>query len=248
MTRGKRTEEEKTRFRLLRESMALTQEEMAKELGVPLHKIKYAEKPGVEISTSLTKRVARYLGHQVAWMLTTEHPEVSSIIQPAWTPPPREAASQQPVPPAQAADHPAGLGGFVAIPVYEPEVAAGVGAEVLGEKVVDWLLFKNEWIRSELRSAPTNLYLLYVTGPSMEPTLAGGDIVLVEKLDDGPLRDGVYVIRMRNSLLVKRLQMLPGGKVEVMSDNPAYRPFTVDLAALDDMEIVGRVVWAGKRF
>jgi len=37
--------------------------------------------------------------------------------------------------------------------------------------------------------------------------------------------DGIYVTRYDNNLLVKRLQMLPGGIIRVKSDNSMYDPW-----------------------
>lgn len=140
--------------------------------------------------------------------------------------------------------------GFVAVPVYSVKVSAGHGAEVVQEKPVDWLHFKRAWIKTELRVSVSDLYLLYVEGDSMEPTLSEGDIVLIQRHGVGPLRDGIHVLRMGNALHVKRVQFLPGGKLKVTSDNTAYEPFTVDLtneAEASQVELIGRVIWCGKR-
>jgi len=54
---------------------------------------------------------------------------------------------------------------------------------------------------------------------------------------------------MGEALLVKRLQFLPEGALMVTSDNPAYQPFRVSLKEQgDEFSIIGRVVWAGRRF
>jgi len=144
---------------------------------------------------------------------------------------------------------------YAYIPLYDVRAAAGHGAIVDSEQVIDSLCFKKEWIHNELRANPNDLYLIYVSGESMEPTLRPGDIILVDRRDTTVRRDGIYVLTMDNTLLVKRLQSLPGGKVRVMSDNPAYAPFDMDKGLLDaefqdDAEgagVIGRVVWTGRR-
>lgn len=142
--------------------------------------------------------------------------------------------------------------GYVYIPLYD--ITAGAGKSVVvadGEEPVDALAFKGDWIRQTLRVAPDDLRLIYVEGDSMEPDLRAGDIILVDHTDRTARREGIYVIRMDGSLLVKQLQRLPGGIVKVISRNAAYEPFTVDAATIEErleFAIVGRVAWACRRF
>lgn len=144
------------------------------------------------------------------------------------------------------------VAGYVYIPLYD--VKAGAGRSVVvddGEHPVDALAFRDEWIRQTLRVAPNDLRLIYVEGDSMEPDLRSGDIILIDHTDRTARREGIYVIRMDGSLLVKQIQRLPGGIVKVTSRNAAFEPFTVPAAQLEEnteFAIVGRVVWACRRF
>lgn len=142
------------------------------------------------------------------------------------------------------------LAGYVAIPLYNGvRAAAGGGALVEHETPDDALVFKEQWVRIELGARPQDLYLIRVAGDSMEPTLRSGDVILVDRRATRPDREGVYILRMNDMLLVKRLQALPGGVVRVSSDNAAFTPF--DIKASDvggsDLAIIGRVVWTGRR-
>jgi phage repressor protein C with HTH and peptisase S24 domain len=143
-------------------------------------------------------------------------------------------------------------GRYVYIPLYD--IRAGAGRAVVvdnGEGVVDSLAFKEDWIRASLHVTPKDLRLVYVEGDSMEPDLRAGDIILIDHTDTSARREGIYVIRMDDALLVKYLQRLPGGVIKVMSRNPAYQPFEVaagSLEAQNSFAVVGRVVWACRRF
>ena len=141
---------------------------------------------------------------------------------------------------------------YVYLPLYDLRAAAGTGSVVDdGEHQVDVLAFKEDWIRRELRATPADLRLIYVEGDSMEPDLRAGDIVLVDHTDTVGRREGIYVIRMDGSLLVKQLQRLPGGVVKLTSRNSAYEPFTVPAERLEEhngVAVIGRVVWACRRF
>ena len=136
------------------------------------------------------------------------------------------------------------------IPLYNVSAAAGHGAVVEHEEVVDSLAFKREWISHTLDATPADLYLINVQGESMTPTLHPGDVILVDRRNgENITTDGIYVIRMGDSLLVKRIQRLPGQKLRISSDNPAYQPYELKLdeAANDELAIIGRVVWSGRR-
>lgn len=140
--------------------------------------------------------------------------------------------------------------GYVAIALYnDVRAAAGAGAVVESEVPDDVLVFKEDWVRFELGAKPQDLQLIRVAGDSMEPTLRSGDVILIDIRAKHPDREGVYIIRLGEMLLVKRLQALPGGVVSVMSDNPAFASFTVKLSDIDGNQcaIIGRVVWSGRR-
>src|SRR3546814_1910347 len=81
----------------------------------------------------------------------------------------------------------------------------------------------------------------------MAPTLSDGDDILVDGGDAaGRLRDGIYVLRMDDGLMVKRIARAPGpGRIAVISDNPQYRSW--DDLPMAAVQLVGRVVWTGRR-
>jgi len=116
------------------------------------------------------------------------------------------------------------------------------------DEIVDSLAFKKEWLVSELRLNPADLYLLNVEDDSMTPGLSPGDLVLVNHKESRVIRDGIYVVMMDGNPLIKRLQKLPGKQIRVSSENKDYEPFNVDMdKQAGDFVIIGRVVWAGKK-
>ena len=133
--------------------------------------------------------------------------------------------------------------GMVAIPLLAAVASAGDGAVVLGEETIDFIHFNEAWLRENYRVNPRMLALLPTVGESMEPTIRAGEMVLVDRSATRPT-DGIYVVRLEGDLLVKRLQRLPGNQIEVSSDNPLYKSFTVHLDDGIDFAIIGRVVIA----
>nr|WP_302848442.1 S24 family peptidase [Moritella viscosa] len=63
------------------------------------------------------------------------------------------------------------------------------------------------------------------------------------------LSDGIYIMHYDNNLLMKRLQMLPGGIIRVKSDNSMYDPWEITKSQLDgeELALIGRVVWTGQK-
>ncbi len=139
--------------------------------------------------------------------------------------------------------------GFVAVPLYNDiHAAAGHGALVEHENADDALMFKEDWLRFELGAKASDLCLIRVSGDSMEPTLRGGDVILVNQQITRPDREGIYILRMGEMLLVKRLQAVPGGNLRVISDNAAFDSWVISLADLGvEIAIIGRVVWSGRK-
>jgi phage repressor protein C with HTH and peptisase S24 domain len=107
--------------------------------------------------------------------------------------------------------------------------------------------FDERWLRQISRGRPQDVSIIQVQGDSMTPTLADGDDILVDSGDGAEhLRDGIYVLRREDSLLVKRIALSPvPGRFSIKSDNPAYPDWPE--VALEDVNIIGRVIWAGRR-
>jgi hypothetical protein len=136
---------------------------------------------------------------------------------------------------------------LVKLPRLDVGASAGAGAFDGDERAEAHIAFDPAWLRRIARGAPELLSIIHVAGDSMAPTLADGDDILVDRGDDATrLRDGIYVLRIDDALVVKRLAVNPAARtLSVRSDNPAYPGWPdCDPAAID---IVGRVVWTGRR-
>ena len=126
------------------------------------------------------------------------------------------------------------------------DASAGPGALPQDERGSGHIAFDPAWLR-RVAADPSRLSLIRVDGDSMAPMLADGDEILVDRGDGAErLRDGIYVVRTEDALVVKRVAPNPAGRtVSIRSDNPVYPSWPdCDAAAI---EIVGRVVWVGRR-
>lgn len=137
--------------------------------------------------------------------------------------------------------------GLVSVKRHPVRVSAGPGAVVSEELGKPYFAFDERWLKSLTRSDPRHLSIVQVEGDSMAPTLNAGDDILVDLADSSNrLRDGIYVLRIDDAVVVKRLALSPTGRhVTVQSDNPAY-PDWPD-CSLNDVNAIGRVIWSGRR-
>ena len=140
-----------------------------------------------------------------------------------------------------------GSGGLMPVKRAPVRASAGPGALVAGETAKPYFGFDGRWLKSLTSTAPANLSIIRVEGDSMAPTLSAGDDILVDPGDGvDQLRDGIYVIRVDDALVVKRIALHPiGRRVTVQSDNPAY-PDWPD-CDMEEITCIGRVIWAGRK-
>ncbi|TCQ09542.1 peptidase S24-like protein [Sphingomonas sp. PP-CC-3A-396] len=115
--------------------------------------------------------------------------------------------------------------------------SAGPGAQVDGEIVLgtDTL---DPGLARKLGLRDGQAAIIRVRGSSMEPGLFDGDHIVVDTADRTPrATGGVYVIRIDDAVMVKRVA-LAGGQLVATSDNPAAGPIPQGRIA-----VIGRVVW-----
>jgi phage repressor protein C with HTH and peptisase S24 domain len=144
-------------------------------------------------------------------------------------------------------DEPHAPDALVSVKLHPVLVSAGPGAVVGQEYGKPYFGFEERWLKGLTATPSSRLSIVRVEGDSMAPTLNPGDDILVD-LDDCEerLRDGIYVLRVDDALVVKRLALNPRGRrLTIQSDNPAY-PDWPD-CALDEISCIGRVIWSGRK-
>ena len=112
--------------------------------------------------------------------------------------------------------------GLRPVPRLDVGASAGAGAFDGDERAESHIAFDPAWLRRVARGAPDQLSIIRVRGDSMAPTLGDGDDILVDRGDGAErLRDGIYVLRMDDALVVKRLAVNPAARtLTIRSDNP----------------------------
>jgi len=140
-----------------------------------------------------------------------------------------------------------GFAGMVRVGALPVRASAGPGAYAEDERQRAFFAFDERWLKQLTGASRDDLNLIRVEGDSMVPTLTDGDDILVDRSDAKVrLRDGIYVLRLDDVLMVKRLAIHPiNRRVTVQSDNPAYS----DWPDCDpkDIDVIGRVIWSARR-
>lgn len=186
------------------------------------------------------------LGINPVWLLTGEGVMLLSDAQTSPAPPT--------VPPkySRVSDHiafmpPIPHPGFIFVPRYEVEASMGNGTVIHSEQIVDYLAFREDWVRTVLCLNPKNLILISSYGDSMEPTLKSNDLLLIDQGSSDSRHDDIYAFSANGELRVKRIQFRMSGVLVVKSDNPRYETEEVSADDVDSIKIIGRVVWYGRR-
>lgn len=134
------------------------------------------------------------------------------------------------------------LSDYIEVPRLPIGASAGPGALPGVENPFDAFRFSRRWLEEQgLEGA--QLSAITVEGDSMEPLLNDGDEILIDR-SPRPFRDGVHVVRLGDTLMVKRVASAGAGRFALLSQNMAYPPVNVEAG---ELEIIGRVVWKGGR-
>lgn len=140
--------------------------------------------------------------------------------------------------------------GFVELPLLDVRAAAGAGALAQGFREEEYpfraeiIAFREDWLR-QLGISARFARILICDGDSMNPTIAHGDMMLVDTAIRDVRQDGIYVLVYSGLLKVKRVQMRRDGILLLKSDNPAYETEEVPMHEQPELIIEGRVRWVG---
>lgn len=213
-------------------AMAGSGDLLAQKTAIPRRTLETYLTGQSEPKASRLVAIAKAAGASIEWLVTGEgQPDGSAYQTQSQT---QGLAAREPE--AERFDD-----RFALVPLYDVRVSAGHGAFNGTENVLTQLAFTRYWL-NKLGLHAAHLVAVRVDGDSMEPTIRSGDVLLIDREQTHPRDGAIYVMRREDWLVAKRLQLLAGGLVRVISDNQAYPPEEVEPAAL---EILGRAVWKG---
>lgn len=199
-----------SRLKLRRENLSLTQSNLGKKIGVSTTSIQSYES-GLIPKGGYLIELAKALDCSIDWLLLGEN-------EPAGT----DTSTS-----------------FDTIPLAETRLNAGGGNVVFSENLKEAYSFRKEWI-SRVATAKKNLILMFVEGDSMDPAINDGDIVMIDRGRQHIFTGKIYAIGVSDTIMIKRLELLPDSKVKIISDNRTYDPYIIEGK---ELRIIGQVIW-----
>jgi len=139
------------------------------------------------------------------------------------------------------------LAKLIPVPRLQVSASAGHGSFAEQEGPVAHMGFDPAWLQKITAASAAELSIIRVQGDSMVPTLSDGDDILVDRSVGGRrLTDGIFVLRLEDTLMVKRFAINPSDDtLTISSDNSAYPSWPN--CKRTSVDVIGRVVWAGRR-
>lgn len=225
------------RIKSLRESLGMTQQDVAGKVGVTFQAVQRWE-----YGTSMPKglhlvKLCEALQTTERWILTGTGPmkaeqslsDMGMVLDARYAPGDPRAKGA-----AQLRTH------FTPIPKVTGFLSGGPGSWELSPEVEQYYAFRTDWLKS--KGQPAHMRLMQVKGDSMYPTLHNGDYVLVDESQTTPLDGRIMALNLSGEAVVKRIRIELDGRISVLSDNGEVR----GPCKPDEITILGKVVWLGR--
>lgn len=212
------------RFKMIRNTLGLTQKEFGKALNKTYIMIQNYEKGRRNISDGVLLNLQEKFNVNIDWLRTGQgsmflENKQDKIIN---------KVQIKNVTNINADNN-------INIPFYtDIEASAGYGAFVGMEE------YENVSVSKSVMKVNDNSVIITVTGDSMEPTLYNKDKVIIDTNDKYKLKKNkVYVIRKDNELYIKRFSTCINGICIFTSDNTKYESLIIN--EYDSSSIIGRL-------
>lgn len=180
-----------------------------------------------EQKLSFLLQVSKSTGYDLQWLATGEGQKLRGQSQ---------SQTQSREPGNAASD-------FIALPFLDVEASAGHGAVVaMHEEVRSVVSFERAFLRN-LGAVPDHCKIIGARGDSMTPTIPDGALIVVDHSQREVVNGWISVVNVCGDLLVKRIRRRLDGTVELVSDNTIYPVETIGPDRIDQLTVVGRVVY-----
>ncbi|EGR0063675.1 TPA: helix-turn-helix transcriptional regulator [Vibrio vulnificus] len=225
------------RIRRVRKELKLTQQDVAKSVGVSPTSMVFWERGETTPKGSNLIALCKKLKVDPQWLQTGKGPREH-----------KEQANAELLGNMQVWDSSTPLGNDeVAIPfLVDVKLSAGNGFVCNEEEDQG---FRLRFAKSTLRRynvEAQNAKCVSVKGDSMEPVLPDGSTVGIDCGNKALIDGKIYAINHNNELFIKKLYRLPGGGLRIYSFNEAEYPareYTAEQANEQKITIIGRVFW-----
>ncbi|WP_421782666.1 helix-turn-helix domain-containing protein [Kiloniella litopenaei] len=231
----------KNRIKELRTSLGISQQRLADLAKTSSQQIGNLERGDRKLSHEWMERVSSALGVSPSDLLpdSTTTPLPSNVVA-IGRKPNMDAVTTVPEIDVRAG---MGGGGEAGVDYWYDDNGNGYQRDAVKEQ---WQ-FPTEHIRVKLGTPPEKAVIIEVEGDSMSPTLLTGDHVMINTGDTRPSPPGIFAINDGLGLVVKRLEFIPHSDpltCRVSSDNKLHTDYE---RSAEELQVIGRVVWFGRR-
>jgi phage repressor protein C with HTH and peptisase S24 domain len=204
----------------------MTQMQMAKALGVSSPTISYWQRSD-RLTLDVATRLCGVLGCSLSELMGAE-PESSGAGE-------KIIAVQTELPPPE---------GYIRVAVYDVYGSCGGGC-INSADLVKGSVDLAAWFAHSLPgvTALSGLQIVSSSGDSMRPTIETNSLVLIDTNQRSFNADGVFCLRVEDSVFIKRIMRNLDGSLTLISDNPIYPPAQVSKVEMQQTQILGRVVY-----
>lgn len=184
--------------------------------------LKHQTLPGLEKLLAISQAS----GYRVEWLATGQGPQQGQSTEPDNLPSPEPLVMQYQMRPGPET-------------LIQSGSLTGLWAKA----------FRRVYLPGGKEARPQDLLLLEVDDDAMAPTFSPGDEVLIDRtLASGPLRDGVYLLRVGGALALRRVQLAPNRALRLISDHPAYAMDVIEPGPhAPPWAVLGRVIWHARK-
>ena len=216
----------------------MTQDAFALLLGLKPSKIRDIEAGRQRINDQFISRLVEHIHVDLNWLFSSDDGEDGSQYVHA------VIGNSELIAAPQSEGYVSNEEELGRVRLHDVQASAGAGQLARDGQILSEIGFPMSWLSRHGISA-TRATLIYVDGDSMEPTIAHGSMVLVDHNRTSLRRKRVYAFREGDALFVKRLERV-GDQIIVLSDNPEHEARLISGADLEQVTILGEVVWSGK--
>ena len=102
---------------------------------------------------------------------------------------------------------------------------------------------EKSWLQSKTAVSDYNaLRLINVEGDSMRPTFVRGDYVIVDTSIKAFTIEGIYLVKIRGQMFIKKINKQLDGGFSLTNDNSTYPPINIPLTNAHEVQFIGKCV------
>lgn len=223
------------RVKKLRQSLDLTQQELANKIGIGQSTIGQIESGrNKSIKPEKLLQLANALNTTSEYLIYGNDEPIN----------PKEAIEMPPAGSIAIQEEVDLSHTHLAIDFYDYKLSAGTGtAAWVPNRKESPLVFRENWFKAK-RLNPSDLRAMYVRGDSMTPELNDWDTVIIDITDLEIIDGAIYACVYKEKLYIKRIQRSEDG-ILLISSNTDYETMEVNQDTADRFQLLGRMVWRG---